>query len=130
MRRTGFGVQLDYDDVPPGELRLSPDGKRAAAWWVGRTREDRYDEDTVYEVAVWDVASKALLESYTRIHAVNHESGQERGKPLREVRFDPAGRLLLVMGDGSVEPAERELDPEPPWKKRKPGDPLPPLRAP
>ena len=102
----------ELDEIPAERRRYSPDGKRVAACWVSREREDRYDEDTVWDIAVWDLASKQRLESYTRTCSVSHSSGQESGRPVRDVRFDSTGALRIVFQDGSEEPA-REALPEP-----------------
>jgi hypothetical protein len=45
MWRNGFGVFYDFDDVPTGSLRSSPDGNRCAAFWVSQRKQDRYDEE-------------------------------------------------------------------------------------
>ena len=126
MKRTGFGIDHDYDDLPDERKTFSDDGARAAAFWVARERSDLHDDDTVYEIAVWDAATGEQLERYTRIHAMG--AGGEVGRGVRALRFDVAGALEIVYDDGDVEPAKRPIDDTPPWEARRAaGEEDPPL---
>jgi len=62
VRRLGFGlVSYDYEDIPDDEKAFSPDGKRAAAWYVAGRKQDLYDVETDYHVVVWDVAIRKAV---------------------------------------------------------------------
>lgn len=119
MHSSGFGVFYDYDEIPAEDRRLSGDGRRVAAFWERRHQEDRYDEETVYAIAVWDAATHEELAAYTHMHSINRESGETDGKPLQDLCWDEQGRLLLVFSDNSTEPAELFVDAEPPWIRRR-----------
>lgn len=120
MRTSGFGVFYDHDDIPDGEMRRSPDGTRVAAFWIRRQKEDRFDHDTVYQIAIWDAVSKQQVDSCNHIHAINRLSGEVDGEPLADLRFDADGRLLLVFASGATEPVgTTNLDEVPPWERRR-----------
>ena len=116
MHSTGFGVFYDYDDIPAGDRRLSADGSRVAE---RRHSEHRYDEETVYAIAVWDAATHEEVAAYTHMHSINRESGEVDGKPLKDLCWDETGRLLLVFSDDSTEPADPFADAEPPWERHR-----------
>ena len=119
-RRTGFGIFYDYHEIPDDKKVLSPDGKKAVAFWVRRERSDRFDDDTSYAIAVWDSVSGELLESYTEVHNVSHQTGAVLGKPVRAVCFDETGeRVLVEYADGSARKAGLEPDSVPPWERRR-----------
>ena len=126
MRRTGFGTDYDYDDLPDEQKTFSDDGTRAAAFWVARQRSDLHDDDTVYYIAVWDAATGERLESYTCVHNIG--AGGEVGRRVRAVRFDAAGALEIVYDDGSAEAARKPDPGPPPWERRREAsEPDPPL---
>jgi hypothetical protein len=95
---------LPLDDIRPSELRFSADRRRAATVYIAREREDRYDDDTYYEIAVWDTGTKAALAVLSRSHRVSYYTGAESGKPPRDVELSPDGRTLVIQyDDGSRE---------------------------
>lgn len=110
-RHTGFGNQYDFDEAP-GKKVFSPDGKRAAAYWIGRKHEDRYDLDVTYDIYEWDVASKERVASYTRGYTEDQRGGAGSGKKIRSLRYGPDGALRIVFVDGSEESAKGKTSAE------------------
>jgi len=105
-RRTGFGLSLDMDEVPPAQRVTSPDGKRVAGWWVGDDRTARDEAKTVYRIAVWDAASGERLDSYTRVHREDFRTRDVRGAPVVGVEWTSDGKLFVVFEGGEHEPVE------------------------
>lgn len=87
IRIHGLGREFDYEDIPDGEKVFSRDGRRAAAWYISRHREDRYDDDTDYAIVVWDTATHAPIARFSRMYYVSEYTGTTRGKPLAELLF-------------------------------------------
>ena len=105
----GFGIESkSFDQLPEAKRVYNADRSRAASWWVGRSRSDRYDDDTVYEIGEWEVATKKKVGAYSRVHRIDNRSGDERGKPVSGVRYGDDGKLFVVFEDGSHEPAKTE----------------------
>jgi hypothetical protein len=93
-----------YDDVDPEDLCFSADGRRAAAWYVSRHREDRYDDDTNYQIVVWDAKTKEELKVFYRGYDVSHYTRSESGKPVVGIELSPDGRQLVIQyADESTE---------------------------
>lgn len=92
-----------YDDVDERSKVFSPDGSRAASI-ATRERDDLYDSDTVYDIELWNCASRSLIQLYTRTYSIG--AGGASGKPVIGVQFDAMGELWIRFSDGSSEPAE------------------------
>ena len=83
---------------------ISPDGRKAASWYVSRQRSDRFDNDTDYEVVVFDVATKQKLDSWSYSYDISHMTRHESGKPVSGVGFtEDSSHVIIKFGDGSEE---------------------------
>jgi len=87
MRQSGHGVFYEFEEIPEGDRRISPDGKQVAAFGERRHNEDHYDEETVYAIVVWDALTHKKIDAYTHIHAINRQSGDVDGQPLKDLRW-------------------------------------------
>jgi hypothetical protein len=93
---------LKLDQVPEKDRKISPDGKRVAAWFVAGQSEDRYDWDTSYHVAVWDAATKEEVAVFYRCYNVSYYTGAVEGKRIVKVDFTPDGKAIVITyEDGS-----------------------------
>lgn len=108
----GFGIESrSLDDFPEQERVYNADRSRAAAYWIGRSHADRYDDDTIYEIGEWEVASKKKVGAYTRVHKVDNRTGNERGKPVTGVHYGDDAKLYIEFDDGTHEAAKIERKP-------------------
>jgi hypothetical protein len=98
------GRSRDYGDIPDSRKIVSPDGTKALAWYVYRHNEDAYDDDTYWEIKVWDTRTGQEIASWMKLHAVSSATGSERGKPVASCRFasHDAG-IIIGYQDGSEE---------------------------
>jgi hypothetical protein len=58
MRRIGRGWSCEWEDLPKlpeNQRKRSADGSRIAAWYILEHFEDAYDDETEWEIVVWDV---------------------------------------------------------------------------
>jgi WD40 repeat protein len=90
----------DLPNLPADQKNYSPDKKRLVVWFVARHREDRFDDDTDYEIAVWDVDQKKRIAKFMRFHKISNSSGNERGAPIDSVAFSPDGSEVIIVQDG------------------------------
>ncbi len=110
----GFGTFMEFNDIAKQDRCYNADKSKMASFWIQKHSEDRWDDDTIYSVALWDVATKQELEFFSRCHKYSKSDGGESGQPITRLEFDGAGALQVVFADGSQEPAE-EPEQIPPW---------------
>lgn len=108
MKTDGFGRQLDFEDVSAKDLIYSQDQQRAVTWHVSRHREDRFDEDTDFEIIVFDVSTKTAIKRLYRSHRYHHDTHAEEGKYIVAVTFGLNLNEIIIHGhddsmDGSQE---------------------------
>jgi hypothetical protein len=97
-------AERKYTKIDPKELRFSADRKRAATFYVSHHREDRYDDDTLYEIVVYDVAAEKEILVECRAYNVSHYTQSEQGKPIDGVELSPDGKTLVIKyDDGTAE---------------------------
>jgi hypothetical protein len=89
-------AERSYTQINPKELRFSADRKRAATFYVSHHREDRYDDDTLYEIVVYDVAAEKEILVRHRAYNVSHYTQSEQGKPIDDVELSPDGKTLVI----------------------------------
>jgi hypothetical protein len=91
----------DYDDSSDDAKIFSPDRKRAAAWYVSRHKADLFDDDTTYEIKVWNVATHNQVACFHRYYDRGHAG--EDGSPVYNIAFSPDGEKLLITTGAGVE---------------------------
>jgi hypothetical protein len=102
-RWVGRSLIYGFGDLPERQLRRSPDGTLEAAWWRSCTSEDYYDESASYEIVVWNSTTGDVHDTFTRTWSLAKNTGEESGRPVRDVAFRPNGDLVAVFDDGSEE---------------------------
>lgn len=104
MGSDGFGIQLDLDDVEERDRVYSPDRSRVVTSYVTRHRQDRFSDDTDFEVAVFDVASGEALRRETRSHSIRLDTGERVGLAVASVAFGQTSKdIVITYVDDGVE---------------------------
>jgi hypothetical protein len=98
----------NYDDLAERHKVYNADRSRAASFTY-RDRDDHFDSDRVYDIALWDCRSRSLIRGYTRTHSVG--AGGESGGLLVGLEFDADDALWALYQGGG-----KELLDEPPLR--------------
>ncbi len=122
-RRSAYGTEYDFDEIAPKDRVYNAARTRMAAWWISGKKSDKFDDDTDYMIALWDVATKERLDWFARGRSVDLRDGTADGPKLKRVKFGPGDTLMLVYEDGSEEPARPER-PTMPTHDDKPDGPI------
>lgn len=97
------GTHYDYDHAPEKEKVYSKDGSKAMCWYEARNRSDRYDDDTLYKLTVWEVTTKKEITTFYYKHNYSLMTGTESGGWVEEAKFNEAGTSITVKtSDGKV----------------------------
>jgi hypothetical protein len=99
-------AERSFGKIDPKELRYSQDRKRAATFYITRNTQDRYDDDTSYEIVVYDVPSKKEILVRSRSYKVSHYTKTEQGKPISDVELSPDGKTLVIKFDDGTADSE------------------------
>lgn len=104
MRWTGIGAFRDYDDVAEPDRAWSPGRTRWVTHYITRHREDLYDDDTDYRVAVFEVATKKELVSFDRSCEIRKRQDETSGAPVVGARFGATDDdVIIEYEDGETE---------------------------
>lgn len=94
-----------YDDIPDQKKVFSPDRKYALYRYVSSHHEDRYDNDTLYDIVVWNVADKKELRVITKGCNESYYLNT-RERDIQSVGFSEDGSHIVIKYDDGTE--ERE----------------------
>jgi hypothetical protein len=83
-----------YNTSMPLHTALTPDGRYRVEWGTTRSRTDLYDDDTYYEVRVFDVDPGKRLKTFHFSHA--RSAAGTHGEQLRGVSLSDDSRTLTI----------------------------------
>jgi hypothetical protein len=84
-----------FDELP--HRTTSADGTHVLGWYVESHREDRYDEDTDYQIKLFEVASETVVSSLSRGVHTKKDTGEDTGKEIESVKFQGKGNYEIVI---------------------------------
>src|SRR5579884_2380856 len=110
MAWTGIGRDNQLPEIPGDQRTRSADGSRVVGWYVSRSRDDRYDDETNYEIKIFDVATGEEESLLGRSHRIQRDTGEEDGKPIRSVGFSGESNdtVVITYSDGTQETVRME----------------------
>jgi hypothetical protein len=99
-RRHGF------NSIP--NRSTSADGSHVVGWYVSSHREDRYDDDTNYDILLFEVVSEQEVGALGRGVHIRNDTREVTGKEIVAVKFHDKSNdtVVITYADGTEEIAK------------------------